>query len=85
MEIRLNLITWNIKRMPFYLELGFWNVAIYLLSESALVQALVVFFARHLPDRLPAINPSKAAFYVLVGLTFGFIIGLVGSLYFPIK
>jgi hypothetical protein len=83
METSLTIISLNLKRIPVYIELGFWNLIIFLLSESSIVRSSIKFIAPYIPEQKLGINPFTALLYIVTGLTFGFVIGIIGSLYLP--
>jgi hypothetical protein len=89
----------SIRRFPIWIELNFWNLAILLLSESALLRGLVKWSYDNLTPRVRGIraaqanltwpvaiqyfNPSRVLLFAIAGWGLGFLIGIAGSVFLP--
>lgn len=89
----------SIRRFPAWIEISFWNLAIVLLSESALFRGLVRWSYKNLIPLVQKIcmarenltwiasiqylNPIRVLLFALAGWGLGFLIGVVRSVYLP--
>jgi len=74
----------SIKQIPMRLELGFWNLTIHLLSQSALLRSLVPWFYRSVGLRWGAFrgdfDARRALLWAGAGLVLGFVGGFLAAL-----
>jgi hypothetical protein len=74
----------NIKQLPTRIEIGFWNLTIHLLSQSAWVRILVTWSYRNIGIRWDAFSRAfdaqRALFWAGVGLLLGFLGGFLAAL-----
>jgi hypothetical protein len=73
----------NFRQLTLRLEIGFWNLAIGLLSESTFLRSLVRWLylagTGRRPGSNPAFQPARALFWASAGLALGFFAGLLGG------
>jgi hypothetical protein len=69
----------NIKQLPLRLELGFWNLTIYLLSQSRWLQNLLPWFYREITLRWRAFTRSFDARLALAWASAGLLLGFIGG------
>jgi hypothetical protein len=74
----------NIKQLPMRLELGFWNLTIHILSQSAWLRSLLPWFYRSVGQRwrvfCQAFDARRALLWAAAGLVLGFIGGFLAAL-----
>jgi len=71
----------TIRRLPALIELGFWNLTIFLLSESPVLQKLVRWGFRKLPslksfDEYKSINIRTVMILAGSGIVLGFLVSI---------
>lgn len=69
----------NIRQLPTRLELGFWNLTIHILSQSAWLRSLLPWFYRGLGQAWRAFGQAFDARRALLWAMAGFLLGFIGG------